>query len=68
MIYLYTCIPCREDNHDDCEIGYPAPEGTLSGGSRCRCACHGRADFEGEKIMLFDEDITKTIIEAYAND
>lgn len=48
--YLYTCIPCREDNHDDCEIGYAAPEGTGSEGSRCRCACHGKV----ERLFIAD--------------
>lgn len=48
-IYFYTCIPCREDKHDDCEIGFPTPEGTGSEGSRCRCACHGKVEMSLEE-------------------
>lgn len=45
MVYIYLCHPCEEGNHAHCEIGTPMAKGCVSGGSKCRCPCHGDPDY-----------------------
>jgi hypothetical protein len=52
MVYLYLCKACEDDNHKDCELGFPCPPGQF-GGSKCTCQCNGNPKFGLPSVDLF---------------
>ena len=41
-MYLYTCHPCANGDHENCERGSGLGKG-MFGGKRCICHCCGRS-------------------------
>lgn len=57
---IYTCQACLDGHHEKCEgTILPLPE--HYGGSRCRCGCNGKSNWDIEKLSSLKSSLIEAL-------